>query len=116
MIRIKRGFVASNRRKKILKLNRGSRFSYSSLFRLANQNFLKRTSFSYKERKKRKRVFRNLWIHRVNSILRLYGFLSFNQFFYLCRKNKIQLNRKLVSQLTIYDPESFLNELKSSLI
>ena len=116
MIRVKRGFVATNRRKKILKLNKGANFSARSLFRVANQKYLNTKSSSYKDRKKRKRFFRSLWIHRVNSTIRANGYLSFSQFFHQCRKNKIQLNRKIISQLAIYDPESFFSELKFCLI
>lgn len=115
MIRIKRGAVAKQRRKKIFKVNKGFDASSRSLFRIANQKYVKTKISSYRDRKKRKRLFRNLWIHRINSALRLYG-LSFNQFIHLCRKSKIQLNRKIIAQLIIYDPASFFYELKSYLI
>ena len=115
MIRVKRGKVAKNRRKKIVKMNKGFGASSRSLFRIANQKYVKAKISSYRDRRRCKRLFRNLWIHRMNSALRLYG-LSFNQFIYLCRKSKILLNRKMISQLVIYDPESFFYELKSYLI
>ena len=115
MIRIKRGKVAKNRRKKIIKMNKGFGMSSRSLFRIANQKYVKAKVSSYRDRRKCKRLFRNLWIHRMNSAIRLYG-LSFNQFIHLCRKSKIQLNRKIISQLVIYDPDSFFYELKSYLI
>ena len=115
MTRIKRGAVAKHRRKKIFKMNKGFRRSSRSLFRIANQKYIKTKTSSYKDRKRHKRLFRNLWIHRINSGVRLSG-LSFNQFIYLCRKSKIQLNRKVISQLIVYDPDSFFNELKSYLI
>ena len=115
MIRAKRGKVAKSRRKKIIKMNKGFGASSRSLFRIANQKYIKSKTLSYRDRKKCKRLFRNLWIHRINSALRLYG-LSFNQFIHLCRKSKIQLNRKMISQLVIYDPDSFFYELKSYLI
>ena len=115
MIRVKRGTVSKYRRKKIIKMNKGFGASSRSLFRIANQKYIKTKTSSYRDRRKRKRLFRNLWIHRINSALRLYGF-SFNQFVYLCRKSKIQLNRKIISQLVIYDPDSFFYELKPYLI
>ena len=114
MIRIKRGAVAKKRRKKIFKMNRGFQASSRSLFRVANQKYVKTKTSSYRDRKRRKRIFRSLWIHRINSALRLYG-LSFNQFINLCRKLKIKLNRKVISQLAIYDPDAFFQELKSYL-
>ena len=115
MTRIKRGVAAKNRRKKIFKMNRGFRSSSRSLFRIANQKYIKAKTSSYKDRKRHKRLFRNLWTQRVNSAIRLYG-LSFNQFIHLCRKSKIQLNRKIISQLVIYDTDSFFYGLKSYLI
>ena len=115
MIRIKRGTVSRYRRKKIIKLNKSFGASSRSLFRTANQKYIKAKISSYRDRRKCKRLFRNLWIQRINSALRLYG-LSFNQFVYLYRKSKIQLNRKIISQLVIYDPDSFFYELKSYLI
>ena len=115
MVRVKRGAVAKQRRKKILKINKGFEASSRLLFRVANQKYIKAKTSSYRDRKKRKRLFRILWIHRINAALRLYG-LSFNQFIHLCRKSKIQLNRKTLAQLVIYDPDSFFYELKSYLI
>ena len=115
MVRVKRGAVAKNRRKNVLKMNKGFGSSSRSLFRIANQKYVKAKTLSYSSRKKRKRLFRNLWIHRINSGLRLYG-LSFNQFNNLRRRLRIQLNRKILSQLIIYDPDSFFYELKSYLV
>ena len=109
MIRIKRGFIARKRRRKILKINRGFQTSSKNLFRIANQKNLKAKISAYHNRKKCKIFFRNLWIHRINAATRLYG-LSFNQFINFCRQSKIQLNRKILSQLIIYDPESFFKE------
>jgi large subunit ribosomal protein L20 len=96
-------------------MNRGFQTSSRSLFKVANQKYVRAKTSSYRDRKRRKRSFRNLWTHRINSALRLYG-LSFNQFIKLCRKLKIKLNRKVISQLAIYDPDSFFQELKAYLI
>ena len=115
MIRIKRGAVAKKRRKKILKMNKGFRDSSKSLFRVANQKYLSAKVSSYKNRRKIKRSARNLWTHRINSAVKIYG-LSFNQFVHLCLRLKIKLNRKVVSQLALYDPECFFNEFKPYLL
>lgn len=109
MIRIKRGFIARRRRKKILKVNRGYQASSKNSFRIANQKYLKAKTSAYRDRKRRKILFRNLWINRVNSAVRAYG-LSFNQFIGRCKKSKILLNRKIISQLIIHDSISFFNE------
>ncbi len=113
MIRIKRGFIARRRRKKILKMNRGFQASSKNSFRIANQKYLKAKTSSYRDRKKRKRLFRNLWVHRINSATRAYGF-SFNQFISYCKKSNILLNRKVISQLIIHDSLSFFDEFSSN--
>lgn len=110
MIRIKRGSAARGRRKKNFKINRG--FQNLSQFRIINQKNLKAMVKSYHDRKKRKGFFRNLWIQRINCAIRLYGF-SFNQFNHFFKVSKIQLNRKILSQLIIYEPEPFFYEISS---
>lgn len=111
MTRIKRGFIARRRRKKILKGNRGFQASAKKSFRIANQKYLKAKTSAYSARKKRKILFRHLWINRVNSAVRAYGF-SFNEFISRCKQSKILLNRKIISQLIIHDAISFFTELK----
>ena len=106
MIRIKRGLVARKRKKKILKTEKGFQTSSKNRFRTANQKNLKAKYSAYKNRKKRKIFFRDLWINRINSSTRLNG-LNFSRFINFCKKSKIQLNRKILSQLMIYDSESF---------
>ncbi len=67
MVRVKRGNVARKRRKKILNLAKGYRGSHSRLFRVANQQVMKALTYSYIGRKQKKRIFRKLWITRINS-------------------------------------------------
>jgi len=71
MVRVKRGNVARKRRKKILNLAKGYRGSHSRLFRVANQQVMKALTYAYIGRKQKKRIFRKLWITRINSISRL---------------------------------------------
>jgi len=73
MVRIRRGNVAKKRRKKILKLTKGYRGAHSKLFRTANQQLMKGLKYSYRDRKNRKRLFRKLWIIRINAVVRSYG-------------------------------------------
>ena len=73
MVRVKRGNVARNRRKKILKLAKGFKGAHSRLFRTANQQVMKSLVYSYVGRKRRKRDFKRLWICRVNAASRLQG-------------------------------------------
>ena len=111
MVRTKRGSVAKKRRKKILRMNKSFKTSSSILFRNANQKNLKSLISAYKSRKSYKKTTRQLWIHRINSTVRLCG-ISFNQFINLCRKLKIKLNKKIISQLIVYDPAVFFKEFQ----
>jgi|TARA_B110000259_G_scaffold111257_1_gene127122 large subunit ribosomal protein L20 len=106
MTRVKRGAVAKNRRRRILKLNKGYRGSHSTLFRTANQQAMKALRYSYIDRRKRKINFRQLWIRRINASSRTYG-LNYSQLIYGLKIAKIDLNRKVLAQLAILDPDSF---------
>nr|AYR06260.1 ribosomal protein L20 [Renouxia sp.] len=106
MTRVKRGNVAKKRRKKVFRLARGFKGSHSCLFRTAKQQVLKALSHSYMGRKKKKRDYRRLWIVRVNAATRSYG-VTYSQFISLTKKFNIGLNRKILAQLSILDPEAF---------
>ncbi|MUG97228.1 50S ribosomal protein L20 [Scytonema sp. UIC 10036] len=106
MTRVKRGNVARKRRKKILKLAKGFRGSQSTLFRTANQRVMKALRNSYRDRKKRKRDFRRLWITRINAAARLHG-MSYSKLMGNLKKADVQLNRKMLAQLAVLDPASF---------
>ena len=106
MTRIKRGNVARKRRKKILKLAKGFRGSHSRLFRSANQQVMKALRNAYRDRRKRKRDFRRLWITRINAAARMHG-VSYSQLTGQLKKANIELNRKILAQLAITDPPAF---------
>ncbi|ELS03036.1 ribosomal protein L20 [Xenococcus sp. PCC 7305] len=106
MPRIKRGNVARKRRKKILKLAKGFRGSHSKLFRTANQQVMKALRNAYRDRRKRKRDFRRLWITRINAAARMHG-LSYSQLTGKLKKAEIGLNRKMLAQLAMLDPKAF---------
>lgn len=106
MTRVKRGNVARKRRKKILKLAKGFRGSHSTLFRTANQQVMKALRYAYRDRKKRKRDFRRLWITRINAAVRQHG-MSYSQFMGSLKKANIQINRKMLAQMAVLDPDGF---------
>jgi large subunit ribosomal protein L20 len=106
MPRVKRGNVARKRRKKILKLAKGYRGSHSTLFRTANQQVMKALRYAYRDRKKRKRDFRRLWIARINAACRQHG-MSYSKFMGNLKKSNIEINRKMLSQMAILDPNGF---------
>jgi large subunit ribosomal protein L20 len=116
MTRIKRGFVARNRRKKILKLTKGFRGAPSVLFRMANQRLMKSLGYAYRDRHQKKRYSRSIWISRINAIARTFQ-VNYSKFIYQLKQKNIILNRKLLSQLAIYDPQIFsqlfINYLKN---
>ena len=106
MTRVKRGNVARKRRNKILELNRGYRGSHSTLFRTAQQRTLKALTTAYTDRRKKKRTYRRLWIRRINAAVRTKG-TTYSKFIHTIKKDKMMLNRKVLSQLVILDPTSF---------
>jgi large subunit ribosomal protein L20 len=106
MTRVKRGNVARKRRKKILKLAKGFRGSHSTLFRTANQQVMKALRSAYRDRKKRKRDFRRLWITRINAAARVQG-ISYSQLMGNLKKANIQINRKMLAQMAVLDPAGF---------
>ncbi len=106
MTRVKRGNVARKRRKKILKLAKGFRGSHSKLFRTANQQVMKALRNAYRDRRKKKRDFRRLWIVRINAAARLQG-ISYSVLTGKLKKAEIELNRKMLAQLAVLDPEAF---------
>lgn len=106
MTRVKRGNVARKRRKKVLKLAKGFRGSHSTLFRTANQQVMKALRSAYRDRKKKKRDFRRLWIARINAAARLHG-MSYSKLMGNLKKANIEINRKMLAQLAVLDPSGF---------
>lgn len=106
MARVKRGNVARKRRKKILKMAKGYRGSHSKLFRTANQQVMKALRNAYRDRRRRKRDFRRLWITRINAAARQHG-LSYSQLMGKLKKADIQLNRKMLAHMAVLDPTAF---------
>jgi large subunit ribosomal protein L20 len=115
MTRVKRGTAARNRRRKLLKLNRSFSGVHSRLFRQAKQQRMKALKAAYVGRKQFKRESRRLWIQRIQSGLRVYSTskpVKYSSFIHTLKKNRIILNRKVLSQLTILDSKSFSQLVK----
>jgi large subunit ribosomal protein L20 len=106
MARVKRGNVARKRRNKILKLAKGFRGSHSKLFRTANQQVMKALRYAYRDRRNRKRDFRRLWITRINAASRQHG-LSYSQLIGQLKTANIDINRKMLAQMAVLDPNGF---------
>jgi large subunit ribosomal protein L20 len=112
MTRVKRGNVSRKRHKKVLNLTKGFRGAASLLFRTANQQNMKALRYSYANRRKKKRNFRRLWITRVNAAIRAYGF-NYSEFLHVLKNSNILLNRKILAQFAICDPDTFLKFIMS---
>ena len=106
MTRIKRGTVKNRRHKKVLKEARGYTGSKSRTFKSAKQQVMKSMSYSYRDRKNNKRNFRRLWITRINAAARLNG-LSYNEFINGLKKASVDINRKMLSEIAVSDPDAF---------
>jgi large subunit ribosomal protein L20 len=106
MVRVKRGNVARKRRKKILALASGYRGAHSALFRVANQQVMKALRYSYVGRKQKKRIFRRIWISRINAASRLNG-ISYSQLIHKFKTANIDINRKMLSQIAVLDASTF---------
>jgi len=105
-MRIKRGFIARKRRKKVLKLAKGFRGGRSKLFRTAADAVDKALMYAYRDRRQRKRDFRRLWIARINAAARMNN-LSYSKFMHGLKLAKVDLDRKVLAELAISDPAGF---------
>lgn len=105
-MRVKRGFKARKRRKKILKLAKGFRGGRSKLIRTASDAVDKALMYSYRDRRVRKRDFRRLWIARINAAARMNG-ISYSRMINGLKKAGIELDRKVLADLAISDPAGF---------
>jgi large subunit ribosomal protein L20 len=94
------------RKKQIMKAARGAFGARSKLWRPAKDNVERGWKYAYRDRKAKKREFRKLWIMRINAGARANG-LSYNQFIAGCRKAEIALDRKVLADLAVSDPEAF---------
>lgn len=106
MPRVKRGFKTRRRHNRILKLASGYRGSHSRLFRSAREAVERGLCYAFRDRKVRKRMFRRLWIVRLNAAARLHG-LSYSRFINGLQKAGIGLDRRVLSELALSDPGAF---------
>jgi large subunit ribosomal protein L20 len=105
-MRVKRGFKARRRRKRLLKLAKGYRGGRSKLFRTAADAVDKAQQYAYRDRRTRKRDFRRLWITRINAAARING-LPYSRFMRGLKQLNIELDRKVLAELAVSDPKGF---------
>jgi len=106
MPRVKRGVIAHARHKKILALAKGFRGRRKNVFRIAKQAVMKAGQYAYRDRRTRKRVFRQLWIARINAASRELG-VTYSKFMAGLKKAQIDIDRKVLSDMAIHDPAGF---------
>ena len=106
MPRVKRGVTARARHKKILALAKGYRGRRKNVYRVAKQAVMKAGQYAYRDRRTRKRVFRALWIARINAGSRSHG-VTYSRFIAGLKKLSIELDRKVLSDMAINDPAAF---------
>jgi large subunit ribosomal protein L20 len=106
MARVKRGVTTHARHKKILKLAKGYRGRGSTAYRVAIERVEKALRYAYRDRRNRKRDFRALWIQRINAGAREHG-LTYSQFMHGMKLAGLELDRKVLSDIAIREPEAF---------
>jgi large subunit ribosomal protein L20 len=106
LARIKRGTTVRRRHKKVLALTRGQRATRHSLYKRANEAMLKSLSYAYAHRRERKGDMRRLWIVRMNAASRANG-LSYAQFIYGLKQAGVEVNRKMLADMAVREPEAF---------
>ncbi len=114
-MRIKRATNAVKKRRKILKSAKGYRGAKSKLYRTAREQVMKSGMYAYIGRKQKKRDFRSLWITRINAACRMND-ISYSRFIAGLKANNINLNRKVLADMAVRDPEAFaalVNQVKA---
>ena len=106
MARVKGALSTRKRHKKILKLAKGYRGGKSKLYRVANQAVMKSLSYAYVGRKLKKRDFRSLWITRISAACKMND-INYSRFMNGLKKANIEINRKMLSEIAISDPNAF---------
>ena len=106
MARVKRGVIARARHKKILKQAKGYYGARSRVFRVAKQAVIKAGQYAYRDRRQRKRQFRQLWIARINAGARTNG-LSYSKFINGLKKAAIEIDRKILADLAVHEKAAF---------
>ncbi len=106
MARIKSGPYGWRRHKKVLKITKGQRGTRHFLFRRANEAMLKSLWYAHRDRRTRKRDLRRLWIARINAAARLNG-TTYSRLVAALKKANISINRKMLADLAVHDPQAF---------
>ena len=111
-MRVKTSVARKQRKKRLLKQTKGVWGQRSNVFRRAKETVLRGMAYSYRDRRAKKRTLRSLWITRINAALREEG-LTYSKFIHSLKLNKIELDRKILSELAMNHPEKFKDLISS---
>ena len=106
MARVKGGYTTRHRRKKVIKLAKGYFGAKHKLYKTAHEQVMHSMAYAYRDRRNLKRKFRQLWIARINAATRMNG-LSYSKFMHGLKLAGVDINRKMLSEIAIGDPEGF---------
>jgi len=106
MPRVKRGVTARARHKKVFALSKGFTLRRNNVYRVAKQAVMRAGQYAYRDRRNKKRVFRRLWIARINAGARANG-MNYSQFMNGLKNAGVELDRKVLSDMAINDPQAF---------
>ena len=112
-MRVKRGVTSHKRHKKIRKATKGMTRSNRSSIKRGKQAVTRSLQFAYRDRRTRKRTFRQLWNARINAAARMHG-VTYSQFINGLKRNSITLNRKMLAELAVNEPKAFEAVLKEA--
>jgi large subunit ribosomal protein L20 len=118
MPRVKRGVTARARHKKVLDAAKGYRGRRSRVYRVAKQAVMRAGQYAYRDRRNKKRVFRALWITRINAATREHG-LTYSKFINGLKKAEIALDRKVLADMAVTDKPAFaaiVNQVKATIV
>jgi large subunit ribosomal protein L20 len=111
-MRVKRGVTARAKHKKIIKLTKGMQHNRTRSYRLAKQAVIKALTYAYRDRRTKKRDLRGLWITRINAAARENG-TTYGKFIAALKAAKVELDRKVLSELAVSEPNAFAEIVKS---
>ena len=106
MARVTKSNTAKKKHKKVLSATKGHYGARSRLYKTAKQSNIKALQYAFRDRKNRKRSFRNLWISRINAAARELG-ISYSKLINLLEKNQIKINRKILADISVNDKKAF---------
>ena len=112
-MRVKRGVTSHKKHKKVMKQTKGMQHARRSSIKLGRQGVIRALQYAYRDRRNKKRDLRGLWITRINAAVREHG-VSYSAFMATLKKNNVELDRKILSELSVNHPEAIkaLTELK----